>query len=114
MGLADYGTPAARSLPVVLKLETGSSLDYYINFNRQAGINANVDQFGDLLTIVTTGANGEGKSQSYLKAGLAKGEIYQYLRNGVDIFVSVLDIDLSSEPGIATIAVGRDQTTTGC
>ena len=65
VGIADYGNnPDNHS--VVIKIETGTSTDYFIGFNRATGINSDNDEADNEVIIVETGNNGESYSQSCL------------------------------------------------
>lgn len=82
---------------MVLKLETGNSDDYYINFNRARGINSQNDEADDEVTIVKTGQNGVAYSQSWLQKSLQVGESHT-LTSGFgskSIVVKLLSIDKS-------------------
>eukprot|EP00581_Thalassiosira_minuscula_P016484 CAMPEP_0183718422 /NCGR_PEP_ID=MMETSP0737-20130205/11683_1 /TAXON_ID=385413 /ORGANISM="Thalassiosira miniscula, Strain CCMP1093" /LENGTH=937 /DNA_ID=CAMNT_0025947977 /DNA_START=95 /DNA_END=2908 /DNA_ORIENTATION=+ len=119
VGIADYlNNPDGR--PVVIKLETGTSNDYFVGFNRAIGVNADNDEADDMVTIVQTGANGEYRSQSFLKAKLgpssSMGEIYT-IENfggvaGKDVVVEVTNIDLTTDPATADILFRNDQPPT--
>jgi len=74
VGIADY--QKNNMFPVVLKLETGTSNDYFVGFNRAAGINEDNKEADDQLTIVQSGKNGDSFSQSWLKATLKVSEQY--------------------------------------
>ena len=80
---------------MVLKLETGNSDDYYINFNRARGINSQNDEADDEVTIVKTGQNGVAYSQSWLQTSLQVGQSHT-LSSGFgskSIVVKLLSID---------------------
>jgi hypothetical protein len=107
VGIADYGNNS-EELPVVLKIETGSSTDQFIAFNRATGVNKDNDEADDEVTIVETGNNGEGYSQSYLKAHLIQGETYTYdnwAGTGSPLRVTATEINLSANPAVATINI---------
>jgi len=77
VGIADFqNNPSNHS--VVLKIETGTTTDQFIGFNRAAGVNYENDEADNEVTIVETGGNGEAYSQSFLKAHLVQGEVYTY------------------------------------
>ena len=75
VGVAEI-TVNNNKLPAVMKLETGTSNDYFVGFNRATGRNSQNDEADDEVTIVQTGNNGESYSQSFLKATLKQGESY--------------------------------------
>ena len=68
VGIAEYTVRTdASSQPVTVKLESGTDIDYFIGFNRAVGSNSQNDEATDEITVTTSGNNGEGYSQSYLK-----------------------------------------------
>jgi len=107
VGIADFvNNPDNR--PVVIKVETGTATDQFIAFNRALGVNRENDEADDEVTIVETGNNGEGYSQSYLKAHLVQGESYEYLNwasSGQSLFVQVNEINISADPGYAVLSI---------
>mmetsp|Transcript_18161 Transcript_18161/g.26955 ORF Transcript_18161/g.26955 Transcript_18161/m.26955 type:complete len:609 (+) Transcript_18161:76-1902(+) len=107
VGIANYDT-TANSHPVVVKIETGTSTDQFIGFNRAVGINAQNDEADNEVTIVQTGNNGENYSQSQLKAHLIQGESYTFQNwdNVHDLIITALDIDLGANQAV-DIAVAR-------
>jgi len=95
-------------IPVDIKIETGTSEDYFIGFNRAAGPNAQNDEADDEVTIVQTGNNGISYSQSSLKSHLTEGESYTFSNwkgSGEDLSVIVNAIDITSTPGTAQVTI---------
>ena len=74
VGVADYMNIV--TIPVVLKLETGTTNDYFVAFNRAVGINADNVEADDEVTVVLAGGDGTSRSKSSLKATLQVGEQY--------------------------------------
>ena len=114
VGIADYLNNPAR-LPVVIKLETNTSEDYFLGFNRAAGINADNKEADDLVTIVRSGNNGEGYSQSWLLAYIGQGQSYTIAGFGgtdKNIVIEVASIDLNAHPAVATVIFRTDQVPT--
>lgn len=59
VGIADYeNNPDGH--PVVLKIETGTSQDYFLGFNRARGINRDNQQASNQVTIIQVSGN-DGK-----------------------------------------------------
>merc|ERR1719410_2499271 len=113
VGEWDYGQ---HGLPVVLKIETNTKNDYFVGFNRAAGPNAQNVQASDEVTIIKTGKNGNGYSQSRFKANLNQGQSYVFANwkgTDNDLEVTVNSIDMSSIPATAeiTIQIGNGCTT---
>jgi len=88
IGVANYGEPSTNNIPVLIKLETDSSTDYFMTYNRATGINSQNDEADNEVTIVKTGSNGLSYSQSWLQATLRVGE--QYTINGLGRADSVI------------------------
>ena len=98
VGIADFDNNPDQ-YPVVVKIETGTSTDQFINFNRAKGVNSQNDEADNEVTIVETGSNGEGYSQSYLKAHLVQGEVYTYVNwagTGQNLVVTANVINIST------------------
>jgi hypothetical protein len=114
VGVAEYGAlldgsnaEHARSR-VVLKLETGTSIDLYVGFNRATGINGDNKQASDMVTIVEANGDGRGYSTSALKATLAQGQSYavaDWRGTGVTLTVYVDAIRRDVVPGYAAVRV---------
>jgi hypothetical protein len=92
-----------NELPAVMKLETGTSNDYFVAFNRATGINSDNDEADDEVTIVQTGNNGESYSQSYLKATLKQGESYKI----GDLEITASSINTGTKPGVAVVTLKK-------
>jgi hypothetical protein len=106
VGVAEYNIRNGN--PVVVKLETGTSDDFFIGFNRAVGANSQNDEADNEVTIVTTGNNGISYSQSFLQAHLIQGEshtITNFGGTGVDLKITAESINISSTPGTAMIKV---------
>ena len=111
VGIADYlNNPAGY--PVVVKLETGSSQDFFVGFNRAVGVNAQNDEADDEVTIVqVSGGNGDSYAQSSLKAHMIPGESYTITNfggSGKNVVVSTSAIDKTSNPGTAQVTIVFD------
>jgi len=104
IGIADYkNNPNHR--PVVVKIESGTSTDLFVGFNRASGINKDTADARNQVTITQAGNNGLGYSQSWLKAKLSESKTYTVpnWRNGIDLTVHVTEINLSAEPSYANV-----------
>ena len=108
VGIADFANNPAGH-PVVIKLETGTSIDQFIAFNRAAGVNRDNDEADDEVTIVETGQNGEWYSQSFLKAHLVTGQTYTYSSwagsSANTLTITADEINLGTNPATATITI---------
>jgi len=109
VGIADYQN--VPSIPVVLKLETGTDDDYFIAFNRAVGVNADNVEADDEVTVVLAGKNGESVSSSDLKATLQVGERYvisKFGGGGRDCPIKLVSIDKSTSVWKANVQVGSE------
>lgn len=107
VGIADFNNNP-NNHPVVIKLETGTTTDQFVAFNRAKGVNSQNDEADDEVTIVQTGSNGEGYSQSYLQAHLVQGESHEILNwrgSGQTLTITADKIDLTANPGYADISI---------
>jgi hypothetical protein len=119
VGVADYlNNPSGH--PVVVKVETGSTNDFFVGFNRAIGANAQNDEGDNVVTVVqVSGNDGEGYSQSFLKAKLAfegdtTGTSYSIQNFGGTAYpltISVQSIDLNSSPATAVVTFQYDSGT---
>jgi hypothetical protein len=115
VGIADFNNNP-QDYPVVIKIETGTSTDQFIAFNRAIGINSQNDEADDEVTIVETGNNGEGYSQSFLKAHLIQGETYTYANwagTGQSLIVKAKSINLAMSPAVAQVEICLGSCATG-
>jgi len=105
IGIADYkNNPNTR--PVVVKLESGGPDDLFVGFNRAAGINRDTADARDQVTVIESGNDGLGYSQSFLKAILSQGESYSvenWRGSGLDMTIHVKEINLSANPAYADV-----------
>lgn len=104
VGVAEYDRIGDEDIVVVLKLETGSNEDYFIGFNRKTGQNSHNLLASDKVTIIKTGANGEGYAQSWFQAGLAEKERYSWGTWGKTneaLVIEIVKIDKTRTPGYA-------------
>lgn len=102
IGVADYETPyLSDECKIVIKVG-----DYYINFNRASGIDEGTREGQNQVMIDQGGAPGRcpwSKLVAKLDAG---GEyvITNFNGGGIDLTISVTDIDLSATPAaVATV-----------
>jgi hypothetical protein len=73
-GIADYSD---SNNIVLVKLNTGRSTDYYVNFNRQSGINSGTVEGGNQVTVVRAAGEGTGYAESELVAKLSAGKRFK-------------------------------------
>jgi hypothetical protein len=110
VGIADFENNPDNHT-VVLKIESDTSEDIFIGFNRATGVNSDNDEADNEVTIIESGNNGEGYSQSSLKAHLTTGENYTFFNwtgTGRSLVITANDIDIVASPGYAVICVSYD------
>jgi hypothetical protein len=97
-GIADYSD---TNNVVLVKLNTGKSTDYYVNFNRRAGINSGTVEGGNQVTVVKARGEGRGYSESELVAKLSAGNTYT-IRNfdGTTATIQVHSIGATADVSI--------------
>jgi len=72
--IVDYPTSLN---PVILKIDNPhSTLDYYMTFNSQTGINSETVEGGDMVMLVEQENEGISYAQSWLLAKLSSGDAY--------------------------------------
>lgn len=107
IGVADY-TNNVNALPVVVKIESGGPNDLFVGFNRAAGINLDVPEGRDQVTVVQAGNDGLRYSQSFLKAKLSEGDSYSvpnWRGSGEDLTVYVNEVNLLATPAYADVTM---------
>jgi len=115
IGMSDYGNNPYNH-PIILKLETGTGSDYFVSFNRAGGVNSEVQEANDLVLIHRVeGGHGTEYSQSMLMSTLyggRTGTIENWRKSGIDLTVTVIEIDLWSSPAYADVLIKFGETTT--
>jgi len=107
IGLGEWNN-GIHNLPVVVKIETNSKNDYFLQFNRNAGPNAqNIVAHNEIMIIIAE-KNGQIYGQSFLKAHLIMGESYSipnWKGTGKDLVVTATNIDITVTPAIAEVTI---------
>eukprot|EP00984_Skeletonema_dohrnii_P004208 scaffold1483_cov84-Skeletonema_dohrnii-CCMP3373.AAC.1 len=106
--VAQYDSETNEDIAVVVKLETGSAVDFFVGFNRKTGQNSHNKLASDEVTIIQAGANGESYAQSWFTAGLAQGESHSFdkwAKTNEELVVKVVKIDTSEAPGYADVII---------
>ena len=96
-GIADYDNPAANN--VLVEISSSDNDNYYITFNRRAGINSRTRNAINLVTITrSTFENGyqSGASASDLVAKLGSGDKFSVKIDCKNMVVQVDEIGISS------------------
>lgn len=112
VGYVDYHHPSTPSTASIVTKIEGGEFDYFIGFNRKAGINSGnqEEDAADKVLVHIVGGNGE----SSLLAKLGSGESYDISEFGdvsETIVVKADVIDMSSNPAIATVSVTKKEQT---
>jgi hypothetical protein len=75
IGIADYlNNP--QNHPETVRIDTGTTTNYFIGFNRAYKINNENVEGDNMVTVIAADIDGESWSQSYLKATLMAGQTY--------------------------------------
>jgi len=110
VGIADYDD-AGGDDHVLVKIETETDTDFYMNFNRQTGFNSGTVEGGDQVLITTQGGEGTSFAKSTMVAKLSAGQSFEIVDFGGSVFYTVrimVDmIDTSASPGYADISITR-------
>eukprot|EP00547_Thalassionema_nitzschioides_P007125 CAMPEP_0194213942 /NCGR_PEP_ID=MMETSP0156-20130528/14882_1 /TAXON_ID=33649 /ORGANISM="Thalassionema nitzschioides, Strain L26-B" /LENGTH=981 /DNA_ID=CAMNT_0038942091 /DNA_START=51 /DNA_END=2996 /DNA_ORIENTATION=+ len=113
VGVAEY---ALSTLSVLIKIpQEATGNNYYINFNRAVGMNADTQDGIDQVLITSSRWDPYGDNvsdlagYSYLKAKLSAGESYTIAnfnnKPGLTLTVDVHAIDLSTTPATADLSI---------
>lgn len=99
--------PDVPGPPMLIKLDTPSSQDYFVNFNVRAGFNVGTMEGGDQVLVVQAG-DGIGYSESDLKAKLSSGSSYKISNfdNGKDLTVEVVSVNIQNRVASVRICLG--------
>ena len=96
-GIADFDRPEAEN--VLVKVDTPNNDNYYVSFNRKAGVNSGTKTAANKVTVTrSTFEDGyqSGRSTSNLVAQLGSGDQYFATIGGKKVVVAVDRIDASS------------------
>ena len=99
---------------MVVKLETGTSHDLFVGFNRAIGVNRDVSEAKNQVTVVQAGGDGLTFSQSYMKAILSEGESYvvsNWRGTGLNMTIYVKEINLLTSPAYSDVSVSLELRT---
>lgn len=73
--IADMTDTDASGPPIVIKMNTPGSKDYFLNFNRATGFNMDtIDGANNVRIVQTNQGSGTAYSKSYLMASLSSGQ----------------------------------------
>ena len=108
IGLADYeNNPQGH--PFVIKLETGTSSDWFLGFNRATGVNRDSKQARNEVTVYKVEAgDGLSYSHSFLKASVTGGNlarITDWRDTGRNLVIDVKSINLYASPAYADVEI---------
>ncbi|GFH59482.1 hypothetical protein CTEN210_15958 [Chaetoceros tenuissimus] len=108
VGLSEIDN-AAEEDTVIAKVDTNES--YYVSFNRKTGINSGTIEGGNKV-LVHKRASGFGYGESDILAYLNSGETYT--SPDTNFFVTVNNIDLTSNPARANVKILRSDNPPPC
>merc|ERR1719221_2379755 len=81
-GVADYSN-GQNDQTVIVRVDDPSADDYFITYNRKAGINSGTVEGGNTVTVQRQGANGGSYAESELLAKLNEGSSYTISANNM-------------------------------
>jgi len=86
--------PFTVQVPILIKLNTPSGNDYFVNFNRKTDFNSGTKEGGNQVMITKAGSEGNSYSQSWLESKLsANGSwVSPAVFNGETVTVTVISI----------------------
>ena len=100
----------------ILKInKLGSSTDYYAIFNAKEDFNQGTKEAGNLVTVVSQGAEGTGYSTSTVEAQLGVGELWSisnFDKSGMPMVLTVNNISEDNMVASVTISDGGGSTAT--
>ena len=111
VGLSDYAEALAASsmYTIVLRIETFEEESLYLTYNRQKGVNIDVREFEDKVTVVRA----NGRHQSWVEAGLSPRQ--RYSKSIVDGSGMALEIvvceRVSGSPDYAVSVIDHENRT---
>lgn len=106
IGISDYDHSA--TITVLLKLETGTATDFYVNFNRKKAINSGTKAGGDQVLVTAEHTNGVGYDVSSHVATMSSGDTFtikDFGGSGRPVHIKVRKIKLSVSPAYADVSV---------
>lgn len=89
--------------PMLVKIETGTSADYFINFNRKTGFNSGTVEGGDQVMITLAGG-GNNYAESNLQAKLSAGQAWVATVGAETVTVTVNAINVNGH-GFADVDI---------
>lgn len=104
LGISDYENAAGDDI-VILRI-IAATFDYYVSFNRKAGINAGTAEAGNKV-LIHRRENGFGYKESKLLSKLDAGNTYVI----GEIEITVNELSISTNPGYAIVTVTNGSAT---
>lgn len=108
IGQVDYQNAAALADDrVLLKLNTVSSTDYYVSFNRKTGVNSGTVEGGNQVVLHRAG-EGNAYAESELLAKLSAAGSYtieNFDNSGIPLTLTVNAINLGASPAYADVTI---------
>lgn len=117
VGVDDYD-PSGD--PVVVKVQSGPNYsiekDYYIMFNRAAGINEHTREGADKVLVTTSDSGTEGRTTSTLVAELSAGDTFTIpnfnentrANRQTDVHITAIEINTDANPAYARVGVYKE------
>ena len=110
IGVADYhNNPHSR--PIVVKLESGTSNDLFVGFNRAIGVNRGVLDQVTSSRLVVMALYFPSPTLAVLSQG--DSSVSNWHGSGLDMTIHVNQINLVSNPGFAQVTMSLVDSNTG-
>merc|ERR1712226_1276470 len=108
-GLSDFQSVGGQGTTVVkINNSQNGQPDYFLNYNKRAGVNSGTVEGGNQVMITSTGSEGTAYSESELLAKLSVGgthTIVDFEGTGNDVTITFESMDTSASPSPARVVI---------
>lgn len=108
-GVSDFETVGGQGTTVVkINNSQNGQPDYFLNYNKKAGVNSGTVEGGNQVMITSTGSEGTAYSESELLAKLSVGgthSIVNFEGTGNDVTITFESMDTSASPSPARVVI---------
>jgi hypothetical protein len=110
-GASDYSNTGGSGTTIVKINVSNGGPDFFINYNKQSGVNSGTKEAGNQVTIVSAAGEGTGYAESELIAKLVAGTSYtisSFEGTLKDVTVTFEGLDTSVSPNPARVVISYD------
>ncbi|KAL3804560.1 hypothetical protein ACHAWO_005455 [Cyclotella atomus] len=110
-GVSDYGKAGGPGTTIIKINVSNGGPDFFINYNKQSGVNSGTKEAGNQVTIVSAAGEGTGYAESELVAKLIAGASYtisNFEGTGKDVTVTFEGLDTTVSPNPARVVISYD------